>query len=105
MWTSDGGGRAIAARKPIRGARARRARLGRHAPQAAFAPAATPVELNGRLGLLIPGTDGHAPPLSFVVDGGRIARIDVVRNPEKLRRALSPGADADARRSPRHPGP
>jgi hypothetical protein len=29
--------------------------------------------------------------LSIQVDGGRIARIDVVRNPEKLRRVGSPG--------------
>jgi RNA polymerase sigma-70 factor, ECF subfamily len=47
---------------------------------------ATPIELNGRLGLLLPGKDGHRSVLSFQVDGGRIVRIDVVRNPEKLRR-------------------
>jgi RNA polymerase sigma-70 factor (ECF subfamily) len=44
------------------------------------------VELNGRLGLVVPGTDGHRAALSFVVSGGRITRIDAVRNPEKLRR-------------------
>ena len=33
-----------------------------------------------------PGKDGHRSVLSFQVDGGRIVRIDVVRNPEKLRR-------------------
>ena len=47
---------------------------------------ATPIELNGRRGLLLSGKDGHRSVLSFQVDGGRIVRIDVVRNPEKLRR-------------------
>jgi RNA polymerase sigma-70 factor (ECF subfamily) len=84
VWTSDGGGRAIASRAPIRGAqRVGRAwvALGRTASD----PAA-PIELNGRLGLLLPGRDGHRSVLSFQVDGGRIVRLDVVRNPEKLRR-------------------
>jgi hypothetical protein len=37
--------------------------------------------------LLIAGADGNRSVLAFTVDGsGRIARIDVVRNPEKLRR-------------------
>lgn len=48
--------------------------------------APTPIELNGRLGLMIPGADGNRSVLSFMVDDGRITRIDVVRNPEKLRR-------------------
>ena len=105
VWTADGGGRAVASRKPIHGGQ--RVARGWMALRRAGAldPAATPVEINGRLGLLIQGTDGYGSALSFVVDGGRITRIDVVRNPEKLRRALSPGADADARRSPRDPGP
>jgi RNA polymerase sigma-70 factor, ECF subfamily len=92
VWVSDGGGRATAARKPQHGAvhvaRAWLA-LGR---RAIGTPAA--IELNGRLGLLIPGTDGHRSALSFTVDGGRIARIDVVRNPEKLRRVVYQGAGA-----------
>lgn len=32
------------------------------------------------------GPDGDRSVLAFLVDRGRIARIDVVRNPEKLRR-------------------
>ena len=51
----------------------------------AIGPLATLVEVNGRLGLLIEGSDGFRSALSFDVDAGRIARIDVVRNPEKLR--------------------
>ena len=84
VWTSDGGGHAIAARKPVQGAgRVARAWIAMRG-RAADAPAA--IGLNGRLGLLLPGRDGHRSAVSFVVDGGRIARIDVVRNPEKLRR-------------------
>jgi RNA polymerase sigma-70 factor, ECF subfamily len=43
------------------------------------------VTLNGRLGLVVPTEDGHRAALSFVVAGGRITRIDSVRNPDKLR--------------------
>jgi RNA polymerase sigma-70 factor (ECF subfamily) len=84
VWTSDGGGRASAARKPLRGAsRVARAwaALSRrvvHAP--------IEVELNGRLGLMLPSADGHRAALSFVVSHGRISRIDAVRNPQKLQR-------------------
>ena len=86
VWTSDGGGRAIASRKPVHGAdRVARAWAALRR-KAAIEPTATPIELNGRLGLLIAGADGHRSALSFTVDGGRIARIDVVRNPQKLRR-------------------
>ena len=84
VWTSDGGGHAIAARKPVHGAaRVARAWIAMRG-RAADAPAA--IGLNGRLGLLLAGRDGHRSAVSFVVDDGRIARIDVVRNPEKLRR-------------------
>jgi RNA polymerase sigma-70 factor (ECF subfamily) len=86
VWTSDGGGRAIASRKPVRGAqRVARAWVALRRA-ASIEPAATPIEVNGRLGLLIAGADGNRSTLSFAVDGGRIVRIDVVRNPDKLRR-------------------
>ena len=86
VWTSDGGGRAIASLKPFHGAdRVARAWVALRRKES-IEPTATPVELNGRLGLLIAGTDGHRSALSFAVAGGRIMRIDVVRNPEKLRR-------------------
>ena len=91
VWTSDGGGRAIAARRPLRGdSRVARAwaALGRRS-------VVKPIEinLNGRLGLVIAGGDGDRAALSFVVSDGRIARIDAVRNPQKLRRLEKPGAD------------
>ncbi len=86
VWTADGGGPAIASRRPLHGAaRVARAWVALRRNET-IAPAATPIELNGRLGLLIAGADGNRSLLSFVVDDGRIARIDVVRNPEKLRR-------------------
>jgi RNA polymerase sigma-70 factor (ECF subfamily) len=84
VWTSDGGGVATAARKPLRGAvRVARAwaALGRRS-----APDPVEMNLNGRLGLVIGSRDGHRAALSFVVSDGRITRIDAVRNPDKLRR-------------------
>ena len=84
VWTTDGGGRATAARKPLRG----RERVARAwaalSRKTVYAP--VEIELNGELGLLVPAADGHRAALSFVVSGGRITRIDAVRNPEKLRR-------------------
>ena len=55
-----------------------------------FVHEAIEIELNRWLGLVLPTGDGHRGALSFVVSDGRIARIDAIRNPEKLRR-LSPG--------------
>jgi RNA polymerase sigma-70 factor (ECF subfamily) len=42
------------------------------------------VEVNGAAGLLIEDASGPTL-LSFTVDGGRIVRVDVLRNPAKLR--------------------
>jgi RNA polymerase sigma-70 factor, ECF subfamily len=84
VWTSDGGGRATAARKPQRGG-TRVARIWA-AMSRRFADEPVEVTLNGRLGLLIPGRDGNRAALSFVVSDGRITRIDAIRNPDKLRR-------------------
>ena len=84
VWTSDGGGRAITARKPLRGAgRVARAWVALRR-KASVGATATPIELNGRLGLMIGGADRNRSVISFVVDGGRITRIDLVRNPDKL---------------------
>ena len=82
--TSDGGGRASAARRPLRGgARVARAWA---ALNRKFIQGPIEIELNGRLGLVLWSDDGHRAALSFVVSDGRITRIDAVRNPEKLRR-------------------
>jgi RNA polymerase sigma-70 factor, ECF subfamily len=86
VWTSDGGGQANALRTPIRGAdRVARAWDGLRR-KFSLQPTPQPVEVNGRLGLVIDGTDGVRSVLSFVVEDGRIKRLDVVRNPDKLRR-------------------
>jgi RNA polymerase sigma-70 factor (ECF subfamily) len=81
VWTSDGGGRVTAPRKPLHGA----ARVAR--AWAALSRRATrepiEIELNGRLGLMLPSGDGHRAALAFVVDDGRITRIDAIRNPAK----------------------
>jgi RNA polymerase sigma-70 factor, ECF subfamily len=83
VWTSDGGGRASAIRRPMLGvARVARA-WARLSPR--FIRPAIEVELNGRLGLVLPSADGLRAAVSFVVTDGRIARIDAIRNPEKLR--------------------
>ena len=83
VWTSDGGGRATAARKPVRGG----ARVARAWAAIARKSTHEPVEidLNGQLGLVLSSGDGHRTALTFVVGDGRIARIDAIRNPEKLR--------------------
>ena len=84
VWTSDGGGRANALRKPLRGgapvARAWAA-LSRK-----FVHEPIEIELNWRLGLVLPSRYGHRAAVLFVVSDGRITRIDAIRNPEKLRR-------------------
>lgn len=85
VMRSDGGGVVNAARKPIVGADrvARTARaLTRKGVDAASARV---VDVNGMPGILIQGGDGIPNVVSFTVDGGRIAAIDIVRNPAKLR--------------------
>lgn len=88
VWTSDGGGQAVASRRPIEGA-GRVARGWVALRRKTFSEPATPIELNGRLGIVVPGRDGNRSVVSFLVHGGRITRIDVVRNPEKLRRVTA----------------
>jgi RNA polymerase sigma-70 factor, ECF subfamily len=83
VWTSDGGGRATASRKPLHGG-ARVARAWAALSKSVHEP--LEIKLNGRLGLMLASGDGHRAALSFVVADGRITRIDSVRNPDKLRR-------------------
>jgi RNA polymerase sigma-70 factor (ECF subfamily) len=84
VWTSDGGGRANALRTPLRGgARVARAWA---ALSRQFAHEPIEIELNGRLGLVLPSRDGHRAAALFGVSEGRITRIDAIRNPDKLRR-------------------
>jgi RNA polymerase sigma-70 factor (ECF subfamily) len=85
VFTSDGGGRVSAVRKPVRGA-GRVARLSKGL--AAKGGAGTTWELvgvNGLPGWMGVASDGTVTVMSFTVDDGRIVAIDVQRNPEKLR--------------------
>jgi RNA polymerase sigma-70 factor, ECF subfamily len=47
--------------------------------------------VNGAPGLVLRDADGVLSVISFTVDGGRIAAIDVIRNPDKLADASEPG--------------
>jgi RNA polymerase sigma-70 factor (ECF subfamily) len=84
VWTSDGGGRATAARRPLQGV----TRVARAWAAISRRSTHEPIEitLNGQLGLLLTSRDGQRAALSFLVRDGRIRRIDAIRNPEKLRR-------------------
>ena len=91
----DGGGRERTARRPVTGAdKVARFLLGlQQRYGAARLAAATPVLVNGDLGLLFPAFpgDGAHPPLGrrvscFAVRGGRIVAVYDVVNPDKLTR-------------------
>ena len=87
VFTADGGGLAIAARRPLRGAtRVARAWILITGKESATARREL-IGINDRAGLLIDDPDGSGrTALAFTVDGGRITRIDVIRNPAKLHR-------------------
>jgi RNA polymerase sigma-70 factor (ECF subfamily) len=86
VFTSDGGGIATAARKPIAGAD-RVARVTKAITAKGLGSATVElVDVNGMPGLMSTTPDGAATVMSFTVDDGKIVAIDVQRNPEKLRR-------------------
>lgn len=92
-WTSDGGGKAKAARKVIHGsehvARFATAVIGRFADRVRLRV----ITVNGEPGLALYG-DGHLiSVISVLTDGARILGIYSVLNPEKLA-AVSLGDDA-----------
>jgi len=84
---SDGGGKRLAALNPIRG----RDKIIRFlAGIARKAPALgdwriQPAQINGAPGLMLREPDGATQTIAFDIDGGRIAAIYIVLNPEKLR--------------------
>ncbi len=88
VW-SDGGGRAQAARKPVRGAD-KAARFLPHivADGAAHGVAFTATIVNGQPGVLIGATDSPYGVVALDIATGRIREIDIVINPEKLRHLL-----------------
>jgi RNA polymerase sigma-70 factor, ECF subfamily len=86
VFRSDGGGRVSAAAKPLQGAeRVARVLVGlrRAAAKANRTVKAALVEVNGVPGFVV--QDGRElNVVSLTYDAGRIAAIDIVRNPEKL---------------------
>jgi RNA polymerase sigma-70 factor (ECF subfamily) len=87
VFTSDGGGLATAARKPIVGAdRVARATKALTTKGVSVGARVELVEVNGMPGWMSTAPDGSVTVMSFTIDDGRIVAIDVQRNPEKLRR-------------------
>lgn len=85
---TDGGGVVTAAVRPVAG----RDRVVRAVAAALRGPRGLALArrtVNGDPGL-VATLDGEPVVLAFVVDGGRIARIDAVANPDKLRRVGPP---------------
>ena len=87
--TSDGGGQAIAARHPVKGAGLVSRFL---AGIAAHADDLTVAErtVNGQPGLIAQRGGTTVTVLAFGIEGDRITRIWAIRNPDKLR-AWAPG--------------
>jgi hypothetical protein len=84
---SDGGGLSTTSRRPQHGAR-KIARgmiaLTRRPPQAGRL-----VDVNGAPGVLLRDADGTMTVIAFTIDAGLITAVDVMRNPDKLRRLPS----------------
>lgn len=82
VWRTDGGGRAIASRRPQHGA-GKVARgmlaLARRPPQGGYL-----ANVNGAPGLVLRDADGVLTVIALTIDGEAIVAIDVLRNPEKL---------------------
>jgi RNA polymerase sigma-70 factor (TIGR02957 family) len=83
-WSSDGGGKVSAARRPVEG----REKVARLAVGGAERFAAglefTPTEINGEFGLAAWAGDTLAGVVAFEVRDGLIAHLRIVLNPEKL---------------------
>jgi RNA polymerase sigma-70 factor (ECF subfamily) len=90
IMRSDGGGRVPSAGKPLLGSeRIARALVAfvRSAERRQEEPRARFARVNGATGLVI--HDRYSTSVvSLTIDGGRIAAVDIVRNPEKLRGRL-----------------
>ncbi|HYY64746.1 MAG TPA: RNA polymerase sigma factor SigJ [Gaiellaceae bacterium] len=83
VFRLDAGGVAPRARPPVEGAEAVAAQiLERGTPFAAYA---RPAIVNGNAGVIVIPRERPVAVVGFVVSGGRIAEIDVVADPAKLR--------------------
>jgi RNA polymerase sigma-70 factor (ECF subfamily) len=83
-FTADGGGKVIAALRPLDGA-LRVAQAWAMISRRTAPAERRIVDINGRAGLISHNARGDLSVLAFTIDGGRIVRIDVIRNPDKLR--------------------
>jgi RNA polymerase sigma-70 factor (ECF subfamily) len=89
---SDGGGKRLAALKPIHG-RDKILRFIGGLSQKGQAPAALHrLPINGMPGFLFVGLDGEIDTVALDIRDGAIAAIYAVRNPDKLRHVVRPSA-------------
>ena len=84
VFRLDAGGVAPRARPPVEGAEAVAAQILDRGT--AFAPYARPAIVNGNAGVIVVPHEKPIAVVGFVVTGGRIAEIDVIADPVKLRR-------------------
>lgn len=104
VLTSDGGGRVRAALRPVVGAEKVARLLAGLVTQGAGRLEVVPVLVNGEVGLVVRLADGGTVDVTVVVphvdEQGRVAAVDMVRNPEKLAGAAqtvrAPGALSSA---------
>ena len=82
---SDGGGQVVTARRPILGPDKVARFFAGLARKAAGTLGAQPILINGTPGLLVTRDGAPDSVFAFSVRDGLIARIHVVRNPQKLR--------------------
>jgi RNA polymerase sigma-70 factor, ECF subfamily len=85
VLVSDGGARVRAARRPILG-REKIARMFARLSEQNYRPhTLLPMVVNGLPGLVVQTSAGPSGTFAFELEGDRIRRIYVVRNPDKLR--------------------
>jgi RNA polymerase sigma-70 factor (ECF subfamily) len=82
VWRADGGGKVTAAHPAIEGA----ANVARWLVALARRPPLSTrmATVNGGPGLVMRDPDGVLTVIAFTIDNGRIAALDVMRNPDKL---------------------
>ncbi len=88
VWRGDGGGKVTATLRELQGA-LKVAHGMLSIAQQTFRVAKI-ADVNGAPGLVLLGDDDVLSVVSFTVDGGRIAAIDIIRNPDKLTAVKSP---------------
>lgn len=102
VFRADTGAAATVLPFPVRGAPAVAARVLQTAPT--FAPHATAVIVNGQAGAVFAPDGRPAGVIGFTVVGGRIAAIDLVADPVKLRRLTWESSNAAAQSDPTQRG-